>query len=214
MEKYTEPNTKRNVFINIDAIVPFTKETKADGTYSYRISPLTAKIHNELLKRFQANGFGTLTLSLKNGWKINVIPYPYKNAETKCLKTMQWFTITDAPHEGMGSESLTEIAGMIADFDRHIAIAIEDENRLREFYETRIQGHEDRELRIGNTLLHEFERFGMTPNNFDECWAMDAFMIGYEELADAIRLALDFQTYCGRYKSIYGESPKLTTIAA
>lgn len=200
-------NAGNTITVNHSAVKNMIKTKIPDttGKYNIIVSPLTVKIYNVILEKFKQNNFNPVSLHMnKSGDDVTI---------TCCDATglpfadgSKWFSITNAPCVGMSSDSLIEIAGMIADYDMYVEREKQAQKCLEDYYQEHIAGHSYDELDLGQRILAQLEpdisnKSRMTDNDiyrFSIKWSEPV-----EVIWDAVKLAEAWEVYSEKYKQIY-----------
>lgn len=207
---YMEPNTRNTIIIDTEAKQNITKEYHPEKqAYTITISRLTASIFNKLLSKFIETDWEKIALTMKNGDVIEIDCFSQIYENIQKLDHCEFFNINGGPNPYMCSESLTEIAGMIADYDKLVKQNANNETFLRTYYRNNIQGHTYEELRLGNDTVLKLYEADMTDADIDEDWmAANGINVSREELMTALQLSHSWEYYNDLYKSTYGHRPE------
>lgn len=121
------------------------------------MTSLEKRIQDELIKRFNANSWNTITLNMKAGGTMTITP----ESDVRKIHDAKAIDLYDISTHINGIDatftdfafSMEHLANIVADFEENAQHTKETINDINIYYETYIKGHTPEELEIGNKIL-------------------------------------------------------------
>lgn len=201
---YNEINNNNKIMVdtelNTNAIVRVWDAKNI--CYILHISKYVAAVYNSLLKKLQANNWKEISVTMKKtGNVLTIIPVG-QNTVTS-LNTAEYFLVENNGVTEESSESLTEIASFIANYDNVLEYKKQLKEDLETFRKEHFHGHSESEYEEGYKALIERKnaKKGMNlPNKT------------IKETETAIQFYTNVEYYADTYKELYGHKPKFAEI--
>lgn len=181
---------------------------------------LEKKIYDELVKRFNANGWNDLTIHMKKSDEdVTIEPYHLWNDDKKySLDTLQYCYVSSSSVHSVGYITFDDVIKFIATYEEHRERTLSGKEETLNFYRKHLQNKHVSMLLDGNhyldTIMDE-----MTDNQFTG--SLSEFTTNYDfyrlvsdvkdvdYVKEAIELAHNAELYKDMYKSYYNHSPIL-----
>lgn len=199
--KNIEANTNNIVIVNPNATEHVvTSYDNEKHKLTYTVSPLVAKIHNELLRLFVNFNFDFIIFPINDDF-ITITPISDAPNGATSLKDVTWFHLENAPFSWETS-SLIELAGRFANYDAEVQADRERKAVLQDVYDRKIKGHSSDELNLGQDITLDMRHNGLTCAEICAKYGITAF-----DAESAHLLSETWDNYSGLYKELYGVKP-------
>lgn len=164
---------------------------------------LLAKINNELLMRFRANGFEPLNLTMKHRppETIQIVPILRNGERPYDLKDVVYFNVVIYPACAHVCHSLPEVAELIINAPKAYFEKMEEESALEQYWFVSLKNKDPKMLTIGLSLNE-------TTSDVAFHNICENLGVTYEYAADAMAFAKDWQRFQDRYQEFYGVIPQ------
>lgn len=199
-----EINTQNIVIVDTEATANISTEydrEKRETTHT--VTPLVARIHNELLKRFIDAKFQPIVIRIQ-GEDVEIEPFSEEPYGIPTLRDIGFFGVKNAPRKWEG-DSLIMLSAKIANYNDEIEADRKGKASLKEMFEKKLKGRDQEELRLGNDLNIEV----WSGRTIAE--ACENHGVSVETGERAMRLSSDFESYSDTYKSYYGVRPSFVS---
>lgn len=181
------------------------------------MTSLEKRIQDELIKRFNANNWNTITLNMKAVGTMTITP----ESDVRKIhdaKDIDLYNI-DIHINGLDQTftnfafSLEHLTSIVADFEKDAEITKKTVKDLKTYYEKHIKGHTQEELNLGNDIFSKL--YSMSSNicelleneHLVEKAIKKVSVTDLEKGKHALELRNHWNTYSDGYKSIYDHRP-------
>lgn len=185
--------------------------------YILHISNYVAAVYNSLLQKLQANNWKEISITMKKTGNILTIIPVGQNTVTS-LNNAEYFLVENNGVTEESSESLTEIASFIANYDNILEYNNQLKKDLETFRQEHFHGHSASEYEDGFKTLTDLEEtkksMGLKGYNKDAVITTYARKTNKskEEIETAIQFYTNVERYADSYKELYGHKPKFAEI--
>lgn len=184
------PNAKANIMI----------KPGKNGNKHITISEYTGQIYDTLVTEFKDSKSGIAKIIIKNQdpvtkkTRYQKIKVQAVNPNSPDVFDCEYFMILDAPINEMKSKSLTEIAGMIADYEKYKAMREEIRKNAEKIYLEKIKPNEQYII-SGYVIRRTLDRMGYELADISDNTIKDKFNMDRKTAQRALDVLKDNQEY-------------------
>lgn len=178
------------------------------------MTTLHEKIKNELTNRLEKANFKEISITMKkSGDKISITPCA-QMPTIESMNDIEYFLLNSTGINLLGCDTIDELATTIQNYEAQREHDLNERDRLKEYYEANIKGHDETELTDGNRYsikLYEAwrEQPEMSYEDFETQY--DIASLDPQKTTDEIKsnlsLAHSWSFYSDWYKDLYGVRP-------
>lgn len=191
---YTEPGTNYTIILRDD----FEKHIEIQPNNKIIISPQTKAIHATLTRKFKESNSDEVELTLADDIPekyrtVRIKGHGHNSRENGCLIFyVDEYEITNAPIKELKHESLTVIAGILANYKAYIEHAEKTRIRMQDFYDKNIRPNY-KYLNTGFIITHKLNELGCELKDLSDNEIQKRFHLSRTEAETAEKLIKDIQ---------------------
>lgn len=125
------------------------------------------KVKAELIKRFEANGFNELELTMKyDGAVVIITPCTMGFEPMKKVEDVEWFLMSCTTMNTCGSSKLDDIVEFLVNYEKELKENEEEIEKCRKYWEKHVKNSTDRYMDDFYSDWHK-DLFGHRPRRTD-----------------------------------------------
>lgn len=178
------------------------------------MTTLHEKIKNELTNRLEKANFKEISITMKkSGDKIFITPCT-QMLTIESMDDIEYFLLQSTGINLLGCDTIDELATTIQNYETQREHDLGERDRLKEYYETNIKGHNKIELADGNKYsikLHEdwLKQPEMSYEDFEAQYDIASLdpQKTIDEIKSNLSLSHAWSFYSDWHKDLYGVRP-------